>query len=578
VGTVLDMPSTRTTRGARPAPSPPAASRRVSVVTAVTILSLGGAALVAVGRARHDGGAPEASPEVAHGDPRVARLRYVLSYDQDVEMTGQPAMKVRAAGAWTTTPRQDGALELRFAPTAIEGPAGTVPAMADVDVPVALGRHEGVVDEIGFPDGVTGPARNLMTGLATTFQYSARDQAGWRVDEEDLTGRYQAVYVKRGGAVHRSRPSYLSARAEEGLSPAAAAAITPSEDSSFVVDEHGVVTARVELDLAIAMGDGLPAVRIHVRGRLDRQAVEWVEPVVGRIARGPIAPYVDEEAGARNAAASALGEATLPELLAAGLTAGQLDPEIAGNQRRRSDALYRLALAVRLDPGAAAAVADAIRAHAADEPTVRLLAGALSSTNLAAGTDALAGLVGGELPAASERAVIGALSLSVPPTAASLAALQGAITGPEPEQSALGLGSHIRQAGADLGEQAAAAAHDLVSRYGMATSPEERRRYAVALGNAGTREALPGLRAAITGGDLALATAAIYSLRFIAGADVDDELTRALANPDLAFDAVRAIAYRDPARWLSRLEEARARYPEHEALQSTIQRMLGRQS
>ena len=51
-------------------------------------------------------------------------------------------------------------------------------------------------------------------------------------------------------------------------------------------------------------------------------------------------------------------------------------------------------------------------------------------------------------------------------------------------------------------------------------------------------------------------------------------LAAALAEPDLALAAVRAIAYRDRAAWTTRLQEVRGRYPGQDAIQLAIAQIL----
>jgi HEAT repeat protein len=126
----------------------------------------------------------------------------------------------------------------------------------------------------------------------------------------------------------------------------------------------------------------------------------------------------------------------------------------------------------------------------------------------------------------------------------------------------------------------------LRARYDQAGSDAERRTYVQALGNTGDPRALPILERAMHGAmhgamhddDRGLASPAVFSLRFIAGTDADALLDAALAQPELALAAVRAIGYRDPARWRDRLVQVQAVYTDHAGIQDEIRGILRRWS
>jgi HEAT repeat protein len=109
-----------------------------------------------------------------------------------------------------------------------------------------------------------------------------------------------------------------------------------------------------------------------------------------------------------------------------------------------------------------------------------------------------------------------------------------------------------------------------------AGSPGERRRYLEALGNSGAPRALPALRAAMSGDDRQLASAAAFSLRFVPGPDADALLEQSIGRPEVALAAIRATAYRDPARWRPLLLAARDQYPGHDGIQGEIRAILRR--
>ena len=78
-----------------------------------------------------------------------------------------------------------------------------------------------------------------------------------------------------------------------------------------------------------------------------------------------------------------------------------------------------------------------------------------------------------------------------------------------------------------------------------------------ALGNSGSTRALPYLRGVTGSMNPSVSNAAIYALRFIPGAQADTLREGMLmAGGERSVAAVRAIAFRAPAVWQSRLEAA----------------------
>lgn len=535
------------------------------------------------------GAAPQASARDARfapqraGGARVARARYRVELEQRVTVPGKAPLELRAAGAWIVTPRADGRTEVRFSPASLDGPPGELPRPADLQAPAQLVREGGVLTAIGFPDEMPVAAKKLLTGIATAFQYTDKSGDGWTAGEEDPTGRYEAVYWRSDGAIKRKRSRYLALRGPEGLSEEAARGAVPTEQARFAVDAHGVVTARVELDVEIALGEAMEPVRLSLRGRLEREAIEQVAAPGGpALAAAPISGFADFEGARRNADRSFVDGATVSDLLAEVKRTAALPGREGGNAR--AQVLARLAALVRLEPEAAEQIADHLRRHPGELAEVRLLAGALASTRVAAGTDALAGLLGDEpplpppLPDDARGAVVGALSFSSPVTPASLRALSAGLDRPHGTQAAFGLGTHGRKAREQDPAAADAALELLLDRHARAGSDAERRLYLEALGNSGGARALPVLRAAIEGGDRRLGGAAVFSLRFVPGADADALIEQAIARPELAFAAIRAAAYRDPARWRPLLAAAQAQYPDHNGIQGEIRAILRRWS
>lgn len=548
----------------------------------LVLLAAAASAVLALHHLRSRPGPSAASPSIgaAPRDPSrsglVPRIHYQLAYEQAAAITGRAPMQVTVRGEWITTPHRSGRTEVRFVPATLDGPRGSVPATADLIAPVQLVRDGGVLVAMGFTAAMPEPGRAMMTALATTFQRSERAGSAWTVTEDDLMGRYDAGYRRDGDVVHRSRDGYRAMRGPHGLSVDAAGRTTARERSRFEVDAAGLVRADLAIELRVALGDAGPAADLTLRASLERTAIEWVPASASRLLpAGPITDHADHRRAIEDADRALVAGASAAELVAELARLAALDRALPGVGHDRAIVLARLAAAIRLDPAAAAVVADAIRAHAADATGVELLAGALASAGVPEATDVLAGLVGAELPAPSRAALIGALSFAAPVTAASLAALVGALDDAGGEQAALALGSHRRRAADALAEPARAAASELLGRYAGARGTE-RVIYAKALGNAGDPAALPSLREAMRGGDRALRDAAVFSLRFVPGAAADALLEEALADPTLAGAAVRAIGYRGPQVWRERLEAARQRYADRNDVLSAIHAALRR--
>ncbi len=520
--------------------------------------------------AAHDVAGAAASPLRPRGG-EVAEARYRLSYEQYTVVPGREPVTVLAQGAWITTPTGDGHTAVRFVPEAIDGPGGTMPGEADVQAAFELAAADGTLTMIGFADETPAPARRLLTGLATTFQLTARPGAAWTAIEEDLTGHYQARYRRDGATIVRERSRYTALRDGDDLATRAVGGVTPRERSRFVVDADGVVSAEIELDVRFELQPGAPAIELQLRARLDRAEVARVPASGLGLALAAIDGHADLDGARRD----------IDQRLVAGATAGELIGELqamlaasTAASPERGRLLARLAAAVRLDPAAAGVIATRVAASA-DPVEVRVLAGALASTEVAAGTDALAGLVDRALPAASRTQVMATLSLADPVTPTSVAALRGALDDADGAQALFGLATHQRKIASRDPALAAAVVDDLLDRAARATAADQRLVVA-ALGNAGTVRALPVLQQALASDDRALASAAAFSLRFVPGDEADALIERALTRPEVAYAAVRAIGYRAPDRWRATLAALRDRFVDNARVHGEIEAILHR--
>lgn len=551
--------------------------RRPIILAATTALVAATAALVLIphGADRREASPPPTAstgtaPRLVRHGATVTEARYRLSYEQYVTPPGREPVTVLTQGTWITTPTVDGHTAVRYLADAVDGPPGMVPTEAAASATFELAATDGALTAIGFADDTSLATRRLMTGLATTFQLSTRAGTAWTASEEDLTGRYDAAYTRRAAAIERTRPRYTALRGDE-VSAAAVGGVIPHEQSRFVIDADGLVSAEVALDVRFELQPGTPAAVMELHASLQRIEVARVPAAQLALAMAPIEGHADLTAARREIDDRLVGGASLDQLLAA-LTEVLAAGDHPSAQRGRL--LTRLAALVRVDPSAASAIADAI-AGTDDLVLVKVLAGALASTEVAAGTDALAGLLARRLDNGARPQVLATLSLADPVTEASVAALRRGLDEAGGDQALFGLATHQRKIASREPALAAAMVDELLARTARAT-PAQRAMYVSALGNAGSARALPVLRDAITTGDRDLGSAAVFSLRFVPGDEADALITGALERRELAFAAVRAIGFRDPARWRAVLAGLGRRYADNARIQGEIDAILQR--
>ncbi|MEZ4464015.1 MAG: hypothetical protein R3F43_05690 [bacterium] len=183
-----------------------------------------------------------------------------------------------------------------------------------------------------------------------------------------------------------------------GLDEGPARAMTPGGSTRFELDAQGIRRVSVRTTLDADPGDGAPGWwsdpgRAAAPGRRRGPHRRRRRPA-GRLQRagglrGPGRRGGSAARGRRHAADAAGGHRRR----------GAPGLESREGRRARSLALRRLAALVRQEPAAAAGLADAIRRRAAAGEPIDLLTGALASAN-GVGTDALAGLLGDDLPEA----------------------------------------------------------------------------------------------------------------------------------------------------------------------------------
>ncbi|APR87530.1 hypothetical protein A7982_12879 [Minicystis rosea] len=504
------------------------------------------------------------------------RARYRVSSDQRVLVNGKEEARIQLEGSWTTTSADAESAEARFAATKIALRGAQAPSAADMAAPVSLVMKDGVLGAMAFSDETPRAARGLLTGLATTFQHTDRPGASFRVEEEDLLGRYVATYTRSGeNRMVRTRSRYTHLRDASGLSTVKALRMVPEERTELRFDEQGLVSAEVHVDNTFSMGESAAVIKTILSAKLHREDIEPVTLPPARTIEGePISDHLDRTALTRSRDAARVGGAKAPELLAEARRVSHLDRKNPETQKHISVTSRRLSALSRLDDGAAVALADAIRSEPRDAAQVSLLAGSLASAGAPAATNALAKLLDEPLPPEARSAVVVNLGLSRAPTSESVNALSAALDQPGSAEAALALGTQAGKLGEDGGEDAVDL---LLQRYEAATSDDERHVYLEALANSGSRKALPVMLAALRGASFELSRVAAYSLRFIPGDDVDDLLLALITSGStVTIEAVRATAVRSPALWQPRLQAAKQQFQGQKRVVDAIDAVLAR--
>lgn len=521
-------------------------------------------------------GVDRRAPEAAERpDERARQVRYRLSYHVTTTLDGRPGPEARVEGTWIRRPLRDGRQQVRLEAARIEG-HDTLPPAGAMAAPVELAAAEGEpLSGMGFPADMPADARRLYTQLAAAFWYTDGPGDSWTVDEEDAAGVSVAVYRRLGEVeVERTVEAITALRGPDGLSRRHAEAVAPGGSTRFVFDDAGLAEVIVATRATVDMGEGTPRIETVIEGRLERIEAAPVAWTAGSLRIRPIEGHIDFGGQRAVLDDARVAGADLPELLAEVQRVGGLGDDREA-QKWRSVTLRRLSALVRLDPATARGLADAIR----EEPDARqagLMLGALGSAGTAAATDALAGLLDGELDPALRQAVTHHLALADAASPAAVEALRGPAEAGDPAAMAA-LGAQAGKLAGQAPEAAATAVADLVARYGEATTPEAKRLALMALGNSGAPEAMDILTGNLAVRDPAVADAAVFGLRFMPAGEADDILAAVLDRGDRrALAAVRAAAYRDPALWRDRLTAAGERFGEDARMARAIDSALAR--
>lgn len=520
---------------------------------------------------------PELSPlgELEPEAETAPEASYQLTYTAESLIDGHAGPEARLTGRWTVTRVADDRVAVRLSEATIEGHLA-LPQAEELAGEVELqAAGDGPLAGMGFPRVMSNAARRVFTSLATATWFTPGDGDAWTAEEEDAVGAFRADYARAGGQVTRTVAAYEALRGAAGLSAQGADKVTPGGETRFTFDAQGLARVEADLRTLYEMGEGAPRVESRVKLSLVRIAARRVPLRGGRLAIAGLSQHVDLGRDRAVADDALVGDATAAELLAEVARVVGLPADHPDTRKWRSVTLRKLAAAVRLDPAVAADLAADIAANADDASRVALLTGALGSANTSDATNALAGLLAEDLPAAADQQVLNHLTLTEVKTVEAGRALQAELAGPQGDAAAAALGAQAK----DLEAQDPGSADDfvdaLIERFKAAQTSDELRVAIEALGNSGAPRAFPYLAGTVAADDPAVARAAVFGLRFIPGDEVDGLLDAiAGGGSDRAITAVQAVAFRDPALWTPRLQALRAQYADAEAFTQAIDAVL----
>lgn len=517
-------------------------------------------------------------PAHLRGPATTETQRYRFTYRVEAAVDDAPMPVMRVEGDWDATPTEDG-YTVRLSAVSLDAHEA-LPAAASLESTFGLKAKNGVLAELGFDADADEATRRTFAAMASVFWLSApanQDAMTWQVDEAEMTGVFAAEYSRDGDVITKRIGAYRGVRGPNGLDAKAARALKTDGEVRFEVDSQGVAKVIVDLNQVAQMDDD--GIKVVTRTRATLERVESDRPaVVARGLRfGGFDGLVDYSGQGAEMDARKVGDADVRSLLRdlAALDALRgRDPAI---QRRRAALLTTLSALIRLEPQAAGQLASALRERALRGENTSLLAGALASSESAAGTNALAGLIGDDaLPRAARHNAINTLGLAHQATPESLDALSDQLDGELGAAAAMGLGSQAKRIAEEAPEEAKSAVEQLIEAYEMAQSVAEKATYLRALGNTGAREILPVMTAAIASNDPTLKPLAIRGLRFVPGDDVDAMIKPYVFTGTLfAPAALDAVQWRSPAVWSDALAQARATYTQMKATTDLVKTIDG---
>lgn len=478
----------------------------------------------------------------------------------DIEPQPSDAPLIHVRGDWTVTVLTIGdavTLRAELADARLT-PANYIESAEDLALPfqVTVARDGGLV-EAAFPPEMGAAARQMLRQVAGAAQMTRpAGQTRWTANESDATGEYIAQYTLDGETLRRTKPRYLTLASAGAVKPVTGdVGFAIDSRSTFTLDASGhPATIVTEERMTVAGDTVMPTLSTLGNTRFTLRSVGKRDvTLTGEFDAEPIAaPLGSDAREAERLDRDLLGSDTLDSLLDDLSDAAQLE---RGDARKvRNLALPRLAAQFRLDPTSMQAALDAL--DDADEGTLRTVIAAVGATGTDASRDALIGLVDADQPRTLRDHALTAMNLMENANDATAQALTDLLDDDDEavrHAAALALGGNAR--GGDFAETDPVST--LIARYAQAQSDGERMVIIDALGNAGDARAYPIIRGALS--TPALSNSAVFALRFMPVAEVDEMLsTLLLQSPAemMKLEALEVIAYRDRAAWQPMLASA----------------------
>ncbi len=445
--------------------------------------------------------------------------------------------------------------------------------LADLAVPFFLQLDpSGRLRVVRLRKDVSAQARGFIKAVAAQLQYvrPAQPDRTWNTEESDPTGEYVAHYEQQATSdreplrYHKSRQRYLHVATAQGLGPVTELGkVAGTLDLTYTLDGADAATAGLQKvtgkdSLQVEPGAAMPSISSSSEITLALLRTDGPVDVTALLALASTPDYepvaiaaLDSDSSTAHADDAQLVKGASLQALVHQL--GALPESGSGPQRA---ALHtRLSALFRLDGSAAQKAMLAVKQGLA-EPAAKTLIGALGGAGTAAAQAALVQLAETKSLTTDLRenalAVLGLAENPEDSTAAALLRATGDTDREVRSTAALALGNVAAGQRKSNPGDADQSVDELLALLASAATQDEQIVYLQALGNAGDARALPALQRALASEAAAVRSAAVVSLRFIEGAQVDQLITGAIIQ-DRAAEVRRGALFAASLRALPSL-------------------------
>ncbi len=464
-----------------------------------------------------------------------------------------------------------------WAETVVGRDEGHTQVLIEVDEP-ELGQvrcflsraADGRVEALWFYPGTTDGARGLIAALAAAMQRVSDDgQDTWETEETDLTGDYVARYRRTEAGVQKKKLRYVRLVTADGMAPVTSQqAGETTGEATFLLKSDGLHAAHGSDSMLAELGD--TALSVSATWSVDRLFRERRPDLVGAFQRdySRLAMVTATEAPAQTARPRG------PRV--AGVLAALTDVDAHENpDRTRATLASALGAAVQADPAAAEQV---LRRVQAGDPETSTLLNGLAVASTPAAQKALATVAqDGALSRDVRAQSVVSLALTSKPTGETVTALSELVDDHDADvadTAALALGSAAGET--DQAEAADEAVQLLLQRYDEATTPPERTKWLLALGNTADARILPAIIDGLSR-TLVVHVAAVQALRLVDAPEARALIIAAMIDPEpqVRIAAVFAGSYQRGTALLERMMDMLREDPE-ERVRAEAARVLSR--